>query len=108
MMSTGTHTTRTKCKIAHRTALPPQPANAPQACSRRPSVAHPCGNPLAGVAAPPFDREAGLGSGRSTILFQSIAALTSVEHNVYWYEAVDAKLKERLLANLEYILAVPT
>jgi predicted O-methyltransferase YrrM len=56
----------------------------------------------------PADRGAEFGSGRSTIWFaERVAALTSVEHDEQWYEAVSAKLKERRLANVDYILARP-
>ena len=53
----------------------------------------------------PTDRGAEFGSGRSTVWFaQRVAALTSVEHNPCWYEAVTRKLKERRASNVEYIL----
>jgi predicted O-methyltransferase YrrM len=56
----------------------------------------------------PADRGAEFGSGRSTIWFaERVAALTSVEHDEQWYETVSAKLKERRLANVDYILARP-
>jgi predicted O-methyltransferase YrrM len=56
----------------------------------------------------PADRGAEFGSGRSTIWFaERVAALTSVEHDEQWYEAISAKLKERRLANVDYILARP-
>jgi predicted O-methyltransferase YrrM len=54
----------------------------------------------------PADRGAEFGSGRSTVWFATrVAALTSVEHDEHWYDAVSAKLKERRLANVDYILA---
>ena len=56
----------------------------------------------------PADRGAEFGSGRSTFWFaERVAALTSVEHDDQWYEAVSAKLKERRLANVDYIFARP-
>src|SRR5260370_40760647 len=56
----------------------------------------------------PEDRGAEFGSGRSTIWFaERVAALTSVEHDEQWYEAISAKLKERRLANVDDILARP-
>jgi hypothetical protein len=56
----------------------------------------------------PADRGAEFGSGRSTIWFaERVAALTSVEHDEQWYETISAKLKDRGLANVEYILARP-
>lgn len=52
------------------------------------------------------DRGAEFGSGRSTLWFASrVAALTSVEHDVRWHRAVTARLKDRGLGNVEYILA---
>jgi len=46
------------------------------------------------------------GSGRSTVWFATrVAALTSVEHDQQWYEAVAARLKDRGLGNVDYILA---
>jgi predicted O-methyltransferase YrrM len=46
------------------------------------------------------------GSGRSTIWFATrVAALTSVEHDEPWYQAVSARLKDRGLGNVDYILA---
>jgi predicted O-methyltransferase YrrM len=46
------------------------------------------------------------GSGRSTVWFaMRVAALTSVEHDQQWYEAVAVKLKDRGLGNVDYILA---
>jgi predicted O-methyltransferase YrrM len=46
------------------------------------------------------------GSGRSTIWFATrVAALTSVEHDEQWYQAVAARLKDRGLGNVDYILA---
>ena len=54
----------------------------------------------------PADRGAEFGSGRSTLWFAArVAALTSVEHDVRWHEAVAARLKERGLRNVDYILA---
>src|SRR5260370_403503 len=54
----------------------------------------------------PADHGAEFGSGRSTIWFaERVAALTSVEHDEQWYEAISAQLKERRLANVDYILA---
>ncbi len=54
----------------------------------------------------PTDRGAEFGSGRSTTwLAARVAALTSVEHDPRWHEAVTAELKDRGLGNVEYILA---
>jgi predicted O-methyltransferase YrrM len=54
----------------------------------------------------PADRGAEFGSGRSTSWFAArVAALTSVEHDPRWHEAVTAALKDRGLTNVEYILA---
>jgi predicted O-methyltransferase YrrM len=54
----------------------------------------------------PADRGVEFGSGRSTVWFAGrVAALTSVEHDAHWYEAVSARLKEGGLANVDYILA---
>lgn len=54
------------------------------------------------------DRGAEFGSGRSTIWFaERVAMLTSVEHDEQWYETISAKLKDRRLANVDYILARP-
>jgi predicted O-methyltransferase YrrM len=56
----------------------------------------------------PTDRGAEFGSGRSTIWFaERVAAVTSVEHDEQWYEAISAKLKDRQLSNVDYILARP-
>jgi predicted O-methyltransferase YrrM len=55
----------------------------------------------------PTDRGAEFGSGRSTVWFASrVAALTSVEHDNEWHATVSARLKERGLDNVEYILAL--
>jgi len=60
---------------------------------------------LAGLLSP-ADRGAEFGSGRSTLWFAArVAALTSVEHDERWHETVTAKLKDRGLGNVEYILA---
>jgi predicted O-methyltransferase YrrM len=54
----------------------------------------------------PSDRGAEFGSGRSTLWFaRRVAALTSVEHDERWHEAVSARLKAQGLANIDYILA---
>lgn len=54
----------------------------------------------------PADTGAEFGSGRSTLWFAArVAALTSVEHDIRWHEAVTARLKERGLGNVDYILA---
>jgi predicted O-methyltransferase YrrM len=54
----------------------------------------------------PVDRGAEFGSGRSTLWFAArVAALTSVEHDQRWHEAVAARLGERGLRNVEYVLA---
>jgi predicted O-methyltransferase YrrM len=54
----------------------------------------------------PMDRGVEFGSGRSTVWFAArVAELTSVEHNEWWYESVSARLAERRLANVNYILA---
>jgi predicted O-methyltransferase YrrM len=54
----------------------------------------------------PADRGAEFGSGRSTIWFASrVAALTSVEHDAQWHQAVTASLIEHGLRNVDYILA---
>ncbi|HUN36327.1 MAG TPA: class I SAM-dependent methyltransferase [Trebonia sp.] len=54
----------------------------------------------------PTDRGAEFGSGRSTSWFAArVAALTSVEHDPRWHEAVTAVLNDRGLCNVEYILA---
>jgi predicted O-methyltransferase YrrM len=53
----------------------------------------------------PTDRGAEFGSGRSTLWFAArVAALTSVEHNRGWYEAVTRKLKDGGLSNVDYFL----
>jgi predicted O-methyltransferase YrrM len=52
------------------------------------------------------DHGAEYGSGRSTLWFAArVAALTSVEHDPDWHQSVTARLKERRLDNVEYILA---
>jgi len=54
----------------------------------------------------PSDRGAEFGSGRSTSWFAArVAALTSVEHDPRWHQAVTAALEHRGLGNVEYILA---
>jgi predicted O-methyltransferase YrrM len=54
----------------------------------------------------PADQGAEFGSGRSTLWFAArVAALTSVEHDSRWHESVTARLKERGLDNVDYILA---
>jgi SAM-dependent methyltransferase len=54
----------------------------------------------------PDDRGAEFGSGRSTLWFAArVAALTSVEHDPLWHEAVTRRLKERGIGNVDYILA---
>ena len=54
----------------------------------------------------PADRGAEFGSGRSTVWFADrVAALTSVEHDPRWHAAVTAKLKDRGIGNVDYILA---
>lgn len=46
------------------------------------------------------------GSGRSTIWFaQRVRHLTSVEHDKRWYDTVARQIRDRELANVEYILA---
>jgi predicted O-methyltransferase YrrM len=63
---------------------------------------------LLGSLLRPSDRGAEFGSGRSTIWFaERVAALTSVEHDERWYQAISGKLKDRGLANVDYILARP-
>jgi predicted O-methyltransferase YrrM len=53
----------------------------------------------------PADCGAEFGSGRSTAwLAARVAALTSVEHDPRWHEAVTASLKDRGLGNVESIL----
>src|SRR6201986_192616 len=55
----------------------------------------------------PADRGAEFGSGRSTTWFASRgAALTSVEHDTRWHATVAARLKDRGLDNVEYIVAL--
>jgi predicted O-methyltransferase YrrM len=55
----------------------------------------------------PTDRGAEFGSGRSTLWFATrVAALTSVEHDPSWHEAISARLLERGLRNVDYILAL--
>lgn len=52
------------------------------------------------------DRGAEFGSGRSTIWFaERVNHLTSVEHDKLWYDQVSARLRDRGLANVDYILA---
>jgi predicted O-methyltransferase YrrM len=54
----------------------------------------------------PADLGAEFGSGRSTLWFAArVAALTSVEHDARWHEEVTARLKDRGLANVAYVLA---
>jgi predicted O-methyltransferase YrrM len=54
----------------------------------------------------PADRGAEFGSGRSTIWFaERVGHLTSVEHDAQWYATVSARLKDRGLTNVDYILA---
>jgi predicted O-methyltransferase YrrM len=54
----------------------------------------------------PADAGAEFGSGRSTLwLAGRVAALTSVEHDLRWHEAVTARLKERDIGNVRYVLA---
>jgi predicted O-methyltransferase YrrM len=54
----------------------------------------------------PADTGAEFGSGRSTLWFAArVAALTSVEHDLRWHETVTARLKDRGLGNVDYILA---
>lgn len=61
---------------------------------------------LLGTLLRPADRGAEFGSGRSTLWFAArVAALTSVEHNARWHEAISAKLKDSGLGNVDYILA---
>jgi predicted O-methyltransferase YrrM len=60
---------------------------------------------LAGLLRP-TDEGAEFGSGRSTLWFAArVAALTSVEHDAQWHEAVTVMLKERGLGNVDYVLA---
>jgi predicted O-methyltransferase YrrM len=55
----------------------------------------------------PVDTGAEFGSGRSTLWFAArVAALTSVEHDRRWHEAVSSRLAERGLSNVTCILAV--
>jgi predicted O-methyltransferase YrrM len=52
------------------------------------------------------DTGAEFGSGRSTLWFAArVAALTSVEHDFRWHEAVTARLKEQHVGNVHYVLA---
>jgi predicted O-methyltransferase YrrM len=52
------------------------------------------------------DRGAEFGSGRSTVWFaQRVGHLTSVEHDEVWHRQVSARLKERGLVHVDYILA---
>jgi predicted O-methyltransferase YrrM len=54
----------------------------------------------------PADQGAEFGSGRSTLWFAArVAALTSVEHDARWHEAVTGKIKDRGLGNVDYVLA---
>ena len=54
----------------------------------------------------PADRGVEFGSGRSTVWFaRRVAALTSVEHDERWHEAVAGKLKAQAIGNVDYILA---
>ena len=54
----------------------------------------------------PTDRGAEFGSGRSTLWFASrVRALTSVEHDTRWHATVSARLSDRRLRNVDYILA---
>ena len=54
----------------------------------------------------PADRGAEFGSGRSTLWFAArVRSLTSVEHDARWHESVTARLKDRGLGNVDYILA---
>jgi predicted O-methyltransferase YrrM len=61
---------------------------------------------LLGPLLRPADRGAEFGSGRSTVWFASrVAALTSVEHDPRWHAIVAARLLDRGLRNVDYILA---
>jgi predicted O-methyltransferase YrrM len=61
---------------------------------------------LLGPLLRPADRGAEFGSGRSTVWFASrVAALTSVEHDPRWHAIVAARLEDRGLRNVDYILA---
>jgi predicted O-methyltransferase YrrM len=54
----------------------------------------------------PSDCGVEFGSGRSTIWFaERVGHLTSVEHDEQWHATVSAKLKDRRLTNVDYILA---
>lgn len=54
----------------------------------------------------PSDRGVEYGSGRSTLWFaERVGHLTSVEHDQQWFSAVSAKLVDRKLTNVNYILA---
>jgi predicted O-methyltransferase YrrM len=67
----------------------------------------PAATRLLGGLLRPADRGAEFGSGRSTVWFASqVAALTSVEHDAQWHETISARLKDRGLDNVEYILAL--
>jgi predicted O-methyltransferase YrrM len=61
---------------------------------------------LLGTLLRPADRGAEFGSGRSTVWFAArVAALTSVEHDPRWHAKVAARLKDRGIGNVDYILA---
>jgi predicted O-methyltransferase YrrM len=61
---------------------------------------------LLGSLLRPTDRGLEFGSGRSTVwLAGRVAALTSVEEDKQWHEAVTADLAERGLTNVDYILS---
>jgi predicted O-methyltransferase YrrM len=61
---------------------------------------------LLGPLLRPADQGAEFGSGRSTVWFASrVAALTSVEHDPRWHAIVAARLLDRGLRNVDYILA---
>ena len=61
---------------------------------------------LLGPLLRPDDEGVEFGSGRSTVWFaQRVRSLTSVEHDAQWHSAVSARLKERGLGNVDYILA---
>ncbi|HEY5395669.1 MAG TPA: hypothetical protein VIL16_09760 [Trebonia sp.] len=54
----------------------------------------------------PDDLGVEFGSGRSTLWFGArVGALTSVEHDKRWHQIVTAKLKDRGLGNVDYVLA---
>ena len=66
----------------------------------------PAATGLLGTLLRPGDQGAEFGSGRSTLWFAAhVAALTSVEHDRRWYEMVTARLAERGLSNVDYVLA---